>query len=478
MVQVLILHGWNDEAKSFGRLKSFLSEHGWQPQDLWLGDYISTDDDVRVEDVVKRMSDVIQERIAEGILNDQFDMIIHSTGALVAREWIIQKYPNGGCPVKRLIMLAPANYGSRLAATGKSFLGRVVKGAKNWFQTGTEMLNALELASPYQWDLARRDIFDMTGDGHRAYGPDRVMPFVIIGTMGYQNLVRQIVNEDGADGTIRAAAANLNTSGMTIDFSANAAQPEIITWLRRFKGEIPYAVLPDRDHTSITLPYEQTKAPATSPMLGDLILSALSCETSEAYPGSQYEAIANAWNVITEDTADIARDEEKRKALFQKGPPPDKECFNQYMQLVTFVRDDAGYTVEDYFLEFTAPEKVGSQDMVYFHKHVLEHVHVNQLDAARRCLFLDRSDLKYGLYANRGVAEKQQIAMSITAAPPGRNTQYFGSKGNNAEGLIPVHARDPSLRHGMQGRLFRNQTHLVEIVVPRNPNDNVFKLRQ
>ncbi len=56
-------------------------------------------------------------------------------------------------------MLAPANFGSALAHKGRSMLGRVFKGWKTGFETGEEMLYALELASPFQWDLAQADLF-------------------------------------------------------------------------------------------------------------------------------------------------------------------------------------------------------------------------------------------------------------------------------------------------------------------------------
>jgi len=55
-------------------------------------DYISKDDDVRVEDVAKRMGEVIDGMIASGDLDKSFDMIVHSTGGLVARAWLTSWY--------------------------------------------------------------------------------------------------------------------------------------------------------------------------------------------------------------------------------------------------------------------------------------------------------------------------------------------------------------------------------------------------
>ena len=150
MAQVVIIHGWSDTSVSFEPLAGFLEAHGIASSQIRLGDYISLDDDVRVEDVAKRMDAVLNTRLGAGELQAPFDMIVHSTGGLVARQWLSEYYPIGGSPIRRLIMLAPANHGSPLAAKGKSLLGRVVKGWNNWFETGTEMLNALELASPYR----------------------------------------------------------------------------------------------------------------------------------------------------------------------------------------------------------------------------------------------------------------------------------------------------------------------------------------
>ena len=86
--QVVIIHGWSDTSKSFAGLTAFLRANGFQPFPIWLGDYISLDDDVRIEDVAKRMQVVIQDAMATKGLLPPFDVIIHSTGGLVLREWI------------------------------------------------------------------------------------------------------------------------------------------------------------------------------------------------------------------------------------------------------------------------------------------------------------------------------------------------------------------------------------------------------
>lgn len=475
--QIAIVHGWSDTSQSFLTLRDFLAGHGYQATQIWLGDYVSMDDDVRVEDVGKRMESVIRELIAANKLTVPFDLIVHSTGGLVAREWLSRYYPDGqGAPVKKLIMLAPANFGSRLASLGKSMIGRVVKGWNNWFQSGTQMLIGLELASAYQWDLARRDLLDPSpsGQGTGPYGFDKVWPFVIVGSRPYASGVRQIVNENGSDGTVRCAAANLNAVGLTVDFSADADNPEVRPWHSRSgEAQFPFAILPDRDHGSIHEPLEPSAAQdATSQKLGELILSALSCNTVDDYRNAY-----TAWGNIAEQTAQLSQDDNALKAAF-KSDPPDPEMLHQYLQVVSFVRDDQGQAVDDYFLEFFAPEQAGSDDAVFFHRHVLDDVHVNGQSASRRCLFVDRTDLMNGFYPLMRSAKKRQLAVSISAAALGDNIRYFDSTRAGAAGHLVVHDENEAKRDTLEGRLLRNTTHLLEIIIPRQPIDKVFKLSQ
>jgi hypothetical protein len=56
-------------------------------------------------------------------------------------------------PIRHFIMMAPANFGSRLAAQGKSTLAKLFKGGMTQgFETGRKILEGLELGSPFLWD--------------------------------------------------------------------------------------------------------------------------------------------------------------------------------------------------------------------------------------------------------------------------------------------------------------------------------------
>src|ERR1017187_4808697 len=285
--QVVILHGWSDTSDSFAPLANFLKARGFQILDLFLADYISMDDDVSIEDAAKAMQAAVEGKIAGTELKPPFDLIVHSTGGLVARTWL-SAYCAGTSPkqmpVQRLVMIAPANFGSKLADVGQTILGRVVKGWDQGFHTGKLMLDGLALGSPFQWDLASRDLFALdAGDDAPIYGADLVWPFVIVGSMPYQHRLRQMVNENGSDGTVRVAAANLNAYGATLDFtrdnaptvmrmtgaaSVAAAQGALIPWKRRYDEamEFPLAVMAHRDHASITDRSEEHTSELQSPM--------------------------------------------------------------------------------------------------------------------------------------------------------------------------------------------------------------------
>lgn len=473
--QVLIIHGWSDNAKSFRVLGQFLTQHGYTVSNLWLADYISLDDDIRVADVARRMGEVIDERIQAQTLASSFDVIVHSTGGLVAREWLASHYHGRAeaCPMKRLIMLAPANFGSKLAAMGKSFLGRVVKGYNNWFHTGKAILDDLELASPYQADLAQRDLLigpnspDPT-DPTYFYRADAVWPFVITGSHTYTNLFHQIVNEHGGDGTVRACAANLNVRGMSIDFRQADVGKAMQVWASRLSCPIPFAVLATRTHASIIDPdradansqediaeTEQQKA-----QLGELILQALACQSFDAY-----QQIGRAWQSMSEAIADPVTPDRGQA---------DQPMLHQYLQINCTVRDDQGKPVNDYFLEFFADtSKRHTESNVYMHGSVLENVKTNSQDAASRNLYFDYTDLMRNYYQNLPKNTEQVLYMSISAASPGPNINYFEREKVGAEMQVPLHIMDNTEACW----LTKNSSHFLHIIIPRIPNNDVFKLK-
>jgi hypothetical protein len=494
--QVVILHGWSDNSKSFEPLSRFLRGAGFDAVPVFLSDYISLRDDVKIDDVTKRMEEFIAERLAlpDGApekLGPRFHMVVHSTAGLVARRWIARYYDGRPCPVVNLLMLAPANFGSVLAHKGRSLLGRVVKGWKTGFETGEEMLYALELGSPFLWDLARSDLFDEPGMPARQplYGPERIRPFVIVGTRPYDKLVTQLTNENGSDGTVRVAAANLNAHGITVDFSAGddgLQNPTITPWPSRLGADVsfPLAVLPDRDHGSITRPDEEgySKVPAARARLGELILQALRTGTPD-----EYRAVATAWDAISGDTRTFAgkSDEARahRDAFFGKSGVSD-QYFHEHYQVFLRAVDEFGAPVADYFVAFMPQRREAMfslrsslpDESVFFHKEVLADVHKHRREPANVCMFMDRFDLMRdgGFYDQVPSSKLVDLAFTVTAEDPGDRISYFSRRRDARHGLVHLHERESPENRWLK----RHCTHFVQLIVPRVGVPTTFSLRK
>lgn len=483
--QVVILHGWSDESESFEDLAKFLRANGFDPHPIFLGDYISLRNDVRIEDVAKRMEEVVREAQAQTgrrKLASKFDLVVHSTGGLVARHWISTFYANRPCPVQNFVLLAPANFGSKLAHLGRSMVGRLAKGWRTGFETGDEMLHALELGSPYQWELAQRDLF--VPEGQRSapvlYGADKVRPFVLIGTYPYQNFGASVMNENGSDGTVRVAAGNLNTRGMTVDFSQGRLQnPEVREWTRRGGANVhfPLAVLPDRTHGDVVRPNEKggSRDETLQGQLGRLILQALNATPA------RYGAIGEEWKQVSAATRTLAGDEAERRRLFGKKTEP--EYYHEHFQLVVRAEDEFGTPIPDYFVRFVKKPKrrrrfraASNVDKAsgYFHKEVLEATHAHRRSPEYRNFYIDRYDMMKpdGWYDRIDTPSERQLLFSVTAADPGDRVAYF-ERTPGARGVVFLHRQGDGDRW-----LKRHTTHFIRLVVPRVAVPEVFELRR
>jgi hypothetical protein len=339
--QVLIVHGWSDTYESFQPLKDLLVAAGYETKQVFLGNYASMRDDVTFDDLATALQRRFQEMINTRTLTlDPFslDIIVHSTGGPVVRHWLnhflsdICRGDLARCPVRSLIMLAPANFGSRLAAQGKSALAKLFKGGMTTgFETGKRILEGLELGSPALWRIAQGDLFTT----ERRYPCTRQGPFVYVmsgsETYGHlKGLVAKGANENGSDGTIRAAAASLNS----IRINANYTEPakpraEII-----FQPNEPFAfrIMPGMNHSTIVPRGDQ--ATATNATFAR-IQECLSVFTPE-----EYKALVAGW-------------EQETKAFFElEKTKPAGRAVDPHQQFIVHVQDEIGNDVTDYRLEF------------------------------------------------------------------------------------------------------------------------------
>lgn len=220
MKPIVLIHGYSAESKETDPV-SIESIYGTLPKDLRtiysdtnivkidLSRWISLDDGLTIDDISRAFDMAIRTEEYSQLLKEGFDVIIHSTGALVIRNWL-KKFSPAPSPLGNLIYLAGVNLGSGWAHIGK---GQLAKWGRFVFQFGTErgvrMLDALELASEEAIDLH----LYFTNPEHYPDKKYKVLEHVIIGSQAdvkwFEAPIRY-AKEDGSDGVVRVAASNLN----------------------------------------------------------------------------------------------------------------------------------------------------------------------------------------------------------------------------------------------------------------------------
>ena len=228
MNPIVFIHGYSAEGPTdpkdpkvsdkaieslYGRLPDLLRTEFNRPRivKIDLTRYISLEDSISIDDVALALDRALRDRTElvdkKGKLK-RFSAIVHSTGALVIRNWI-RSYASVPCEAEKVIYLAGANFGSGMAHIGK---GELAKWARHLALGGTErglaVLNSLELGSSWTIDLHRDvDHLKMTQDGFDLH------EYCIVGSHwpeGGAWIPIRYVREDGADGVVRACSCNLN----------------------------------------------------------------------------------------------------------------------------------------------------------------------------------------------------------------------------------------------------------------------------
>lgn len=445
--KVLIVHGWSDTYKSFETLKQWLVTQGRQSSDIFLGNYQSMQDDVTFDDLAAGMQARLEALVNEhkiSLAPFSLDVIVQSTGGPVVRHWLhyyltqIVRAPDPEqlCPIQRMIMLAPANFGSRLAAQGKTPLAKLFKGGvSNGFETGKLILNGLELGSPTLWKMANDDLF-----ADRAVYPcvpDRG-PFVFIlsGTETYGELkgfVAHGANEDGSDGTVRASSASLESVKLNVDYKQAKGQ---LTVQRQVNKPFAFKLVEGKNHSTIV---PKDLADTGHPTLG-IIRECLAINDSTAY----------------QQLGDRFADENDR---FYKRQRAAAHGVHAYQQFVMHLIDEMGNDVPDYRVDFhviddgiTSNSLTGAnlrnlqeyQDLTaQLQREVVVDVEPHTENSSYRAFFINM-DALHALEA--AIAEKARtsgrsvfIAMNIDAVGPTASLSYNTDdlQYRHIEGILP-----------------------------------------
>lgn len=443
---LVIIHGWSDTYESFLALGNQLVARNIATDvtHIRLGDYVTLDDDVTFDDIVAAL-DAAWKKEQLPVAPGSVDVVVHSTGGLVIRHWLTTFHSPDSNPVKHLLMLAPANFGSPLAHKGRSYIGRVVKGFKSDkpFQTGTHILKGLELASPYSWQLALKDRFS----GAPWYGPGRMLCTVLVGDSGYTGIAA-LANEAGSDGTVRLSTANLNPLLIRMDFSRDPQHPAIVIKdSAKLCGSTAFARLQGINHGTITM---QEDTPESRKVLG-MICMALTVDDA-GFP---------KWIADLDKISMKARDASADDA-YRQG----------YQNSVVCLKDDFGSLVADYMVELFAKKGDGTgpdDDLTAaLQEDVITTTHVYGDCHAYRSLLINTTEL-----IQQFTAAGHPIHISVSARPDIRETGTVGyaTFGYDDIGSIRLTPEE-------QGVIFKpDRTVLIDIIIRREQTDRVFRFR-
>ncbi|MCH4565123.1 hypothetical protein MKP05_18660 [Halomonas sp. EGI 63088] len=460
---LIMLHGWNDTGDSLDNLARHLRRQlaDIQIYRVAIGDYLSKDDALRFDDLQAALERAWTEhRLPREVAS--VDVIVHSTGGLVIRDWLSRHFPPDASPVKHLVMLAPANFGSPLAHIGRSMLGRVANGffnrqdGQSVFETGARLLKGLELASPFTWGLALRDRF--TDDGIGMYAPGRTLCTVLVGNTGYGG-IRSVANEEGGDGTVRISTANLNCAMGHIAFDEQERDgrrvtvPRMAGW-RLSVGRTAFRILDGLNHSTI-------KLDAAASRLGQ----------------GQQEALSLIARALTVEDADFEAfcDDCERANLDLTRAPGGRRGKAGFQNTLVLVADQFGVPVTDYMIEFYDPRddrRDGGALARAIHGKAIQKVHAYRDDNAYRSFYIDTARLHEEV-----TRAGTDLGMSITAEP---------MLDTRAEAQTPVGFRtfadedidDLHLDVALLADFFQpHRTLLVEILMHRVQGSNVFRLR-
>lgn len=389
---VVLVHGYSDDGAAFKEWERILEARGYEVGMIHACSYRSLTNEVTIKDIAEGFDRAL--RIRSGLSEDEpFDAIVHSTGMLVIRAWLTA-YAGRRDRLKHLIGLAPATFGSPLAHKGRSWLGALFKGNRHlgpdFLEAGDKVLDGLELASRFTWDLAH---LDLLGD-ETFYGPTRRTPYVFIfcGNRSYGGL-RQLVDEPGSDGTVRWASCPLNTRKIILDFTRDPErEPEQRVSVADWKNtDIPLMMVDGKNHgTILSDPGED---------LADLVDDALQVSSAADF---------------AEWIADATKKTQSARARV-----------DEWQQFVVRVLDERGDPVPDYNIQlFKRP--TGDTGIRQFDLDV----HTYRGDPSLRCFHVRLEDLDYKKLPN--------LWIRIIASSGSQLVGYYGIGSGKAEDGTPV----------------------------------------
>lgn len=435
-------------------------------ENLFLGRYISFNDEVRLHDVSRAMQAAVQEQIPS---DTRFICITHSTGGPVVRNWwqlFYQNQTNVICPMSHLIMLAPANHGSALAQLGKTRLSRV----KSWFdgaEPGQKILDWLELGSEQAWQLNRNWI----SNGGKHISETEIFPFVLTGQDIDRKLYDHInayTGELGTDGVIRVASANLNSRYILLKQQKPQALRTKLTApnleIAHFEEapETALRILTKKSHSGDDLGIMRSvKKEITNDQSSETIKSIFEC--IDVKNTQDYKNLCAKFTQETKTVQESTRVEIEQKLLKRNVYVHDRYCM-----VIFKIKDHEGYPITNFDLLLTGPNN--DPDML-----------PKGFFADRQCNKSNNNALTYYFNYDAMVGSAAIISEGeeLRKAFPGIDSLGLIINPRPSEGFIRyLPCQFKASKEMFQKALKPNATTLIEIELQRIASDEIFKFEK
>ncbi|QLE55840.1 triacylglycerol lipase [Nostoc sp. TCL26-01] len=435
---IVMLHGYSDTGKSFQTWITKFKERNYDVKIIHICKYISLSNEITIDDIAEGFDQALAQQLGE---HQNFDAIVHSTGILVIRAWLAKYTTQGFYKLQHLIGLAPATFGSPIAHKGRSYLGAMFKGNREWgpdfLEAGTRVLDSLELGSKFIWDLAHKDLLGDTA----FYGSDTNTPYVFTfcGTNQFFNF--QLLNQltikatskidlplDGTDGVVRWAGCELRTRKITIDFTKKQYQDRLHISPWKNDGIAPLVRIEGCNHANIM--------GNPSPELVEIIFQALKFTSTSPQDIHNWHQVA--LNILSPKSLANAR---------------------EWQQFIIRAIDDNGEPIPDYYIELATTNNQHWRRIEDFGVNV----HVYELDKSLRCFHVDITDVK----------NLENLQIRVVASSNSDYVRYCGYALNSQEDDLADLELDISdiLKQKSINFFYPFTTTLVEIKLKRQTRD-------